>query len=211
MTPVDTAPAVLVDPNWWTGAPGLAWMLPAGECQPGIASQQRRGQASARPESRAVAERPSRQPPLTLKASRAIPERTIVVSVWRGVLLDEGENAFVANITGADGKKIETLRRVIHYANTPVTAEYVPEQSALVADGIHRPVIAVRFLDKDGKPVRKAVGGAFTLNSPYEPAQLQDYQQRRALAGEDSFQPALRRWTATTASRTSSGAQHAGR
>jgi hypothetical protein len=44
----------------------------------------------------------------------------------------------------------------VHFANTPARAELVPEQSLLVADGLARPVIAVRFLDRDGAPCAQA-------------------------------------------------------
>ncbi len=52
------------------------------------------------------------------------------------------------------------LSRVIHFANAPARAELVPEQSVLVADGIAKPVIAVRLLDRDGRPVRAGITGS---------------------------------------------------
>ena len=80
----------------------------------------------------------------------------------------------------------------MHYSNTPARAELVPEESVLVADGIAQPVIAVRFLDRDGRPVRAGVTGPFAIGPPYVTQQMVELQQKRQLAGLDRFQPTYR-------------------
>jgi hypothetical protein len=77
----------------------------------------------------------------------------------------------------------------VHYSNSPARAEIVPEASVLVADGNARPVIAVRFLDRDGHPVRAGVTGPYTIGPPFVPQQMVEMQQKRQLAGLDRFQP----------------------
>ncbi|NQX96103.1 MAG: hypothetical protein HRT64_14515, partial [Erythrobacter sp.] len=61
--------------------------------------------------------------------------------------------------------------------------ELVPELSNLVADGRTRPVVAVRVLDRNNRPLREGVAGEFTLNSPYESAEQLDRQQLNQLTG----------------------------
>jgi uncharacterized repeat protein (TIGR01451 family) len=114
------------------------------------------------------------------------------VSVWRGIPLAEGDSELTAQIVDASGNTVRTLTRTVHFANTPARAELVPEQSALVADGISRPVIAVRLLDGDGKPVRAGVTGPFSIGPPYVTQDMIDRQQTRQLAGLDRFQPTYR-------------------
>lgn len=117
------------------------------------------------------------------------PDRKSAVSVWRGVPLKEGANRFTADIQTADGSTVASLERVIHYANAPVRAELVPEQSILMADGINRPVLAIRLLDRDGKPVRAGVTGPLDISAPYVSWEQVQREQERQLAGMERFQP----------------------
>ncbi len=127
--------------------------------------------------------------PLTFDGTKTSADGRVAVSVWRGIPLAEGDSELTAQIADAAGNAVQTLSRAVHFANTPVRAELVPEQSALVADGMTRPVIAVRFVDGDGKPVRAGVTGPFTIGPPYVPQQMTLRQQTRQLAGLDRFQP----------------------
>jgi uncharacterized repeat protein (TIGR01451 family) len=129
---------------------------------------------------------------LMFDGTRTSADGRIAVSVWRGIPLVEGDNALSAQILDESGQAVQTLSRTVHYANAPSRAELVPEQSLLVADGNARPVIAVRFLDRDGRPVRAGVTGPFTIGPPYVPQQMVDLQQTRQLAGLDRFQPTYR-------------------
>lgn len=127
---------------------------------------------------------------LNADGSRKAPERNAMISAWRGVPLVDGANRIVARVRDdASGKVVAELVRIVHYANTPVRAELVPEKSLLVADGITRPVVAVRLLDRDGRPIRNGVSGPIAINSPYMTAQQLDETQQRQLAGLERYAP----------------------
>ncbi|MBK6704569.1 MAG: hypothetical protein IPG56_13030 [Caulobacteraceae bacterium] len=88
------------------------------------------------------------------------------VSVWRGLPLVEGDNVIRARVLDAAGAEVETIVRRVRYANTAARAEFLPEQSRLVADGATRPVIAVRITDRAGHPVREGTTGPLHIASP---------------------------------------------
>src|SRR3546814_9862612 len=67
-------------------------------------------------------------------------------------------------------------------------ATLIRERSVLVADGVTRPVIAVRLTDRDGKPIRAGLTGDFSVPAPYYPAVEADAQQARQLSGLESAQ-----------------------
>ena len=112
-------------------------------------------------------------------------DQTYAISIWRGLPLVEGDNRLDAVISAADGTVVERLTRVVHYTNTVASAELVADQSVLVADGIHKPVLAVRLVDRSGHPVRAGLSGPFHVNAPYVPALALELQQSRQLAGLD--------------------------
>ncbi|WP_222565180.1 DUF11 domain-containing protein [Novilysobacter antarcticus] len=116
-------------------------------------------------------------------------DKSIAITRWTAVPLADGDNLFVARLQDTNGNVVARLDRTVHYSGAAARAVLVPEQSVLVADGIQKPVIAVRLLDRSGRPVRAGVTGAFQLSAPYLPAQTVQAQQERQLAGLDRFQP----------------------
>ncbi|MDP2229094.1 MAG: OmpA family protein, partial [Moraxellaceae bacterium] len=130
--------------------------------------------------------------PLNFDGTSYNADRTVAVSVWRGVPLVEGRNLFTATVTNARGDQVGRFTGLVHYSNTPVRAELVSAQSVLVADGRSRPVLAVRLLDRDGKPVRDGVTGPLEILAPYQSQQQAEFEQKRQLAGLDRFQPQYR-------------------
>jgi hypothetical protein len=114
---------------------------------------------------------------------------TVAVSLWRAIPLADGANDLRAEVRGADGTLVQTLTRTVHYGASPMRAELLRERSRLVADGVTRPVIAVRLTDRDGRPVRHGLVGEFELPSPYYPAVEADAQQARQLAGLERARP----------------------
>ena len=114
---------------------------------------------------------------------------TVTLSLWRGVDLKEGDNTLHLVIEDADGKVVLNETRKIHYSYGPASVQIVSEHSRLLADGKTRPVIAVRFLDKDGFPVRRGVNGEFQLNTPYQSATQLEAIQRDPLAGKVDNRP----------------------
>ncbi|BDI60863.1 hypothetical protein [Qipengyuania nanhaisediminis] len=113
------------------------------------------------------------------------------VSTWRGVLLENERSVLEADIVNSFGTVSKTFTREVFFTTTPSRVEFVPEMSNLVADGRTRPVIAVRVLDRNDRPLRAGVSGNFTLNAPYESAEQIDRQQLNQLTG---FAPSSARW-----------------
>lgn len=109
-------------------------------------------------------------------------KRTVGVSEWLGIPLQEGDNQLVAAVY--QGKQlVNTVKRSVHYSGVPVRAEIVPQKSLLVADGKTRPVIAIRLYDRWGYPARKGTLGRYSVESPYQPYQsLEDLQKHQLLA-----------------------------
>lgn len=127
--------------------------------------------------------------PLNFDGMRKDMRNNTNVSMWRGLPLKEGPNRIIARVRNEDGSVAEELVRVVYYSNTPARAVLVPEQSKLVADGLTRPVLAVRMLDRYGQPVRDGVSGPLLIHAPHMSWQQQEETQKRQLAGLDRFQP----------------------
>jgi len=111
------------------------------------------------------------------------------VSVWRGIPLAGEDTRIDAEIHEANGALAQTLTRTVHFGATPARVELVPERSHLVADGATRPVVAIRVLDRAGRPVHAGISGPITLSAPYESAQALDALQNRVLSGLDRTPP----------------------
>ena len=117
---------------------------------------------------------------------------TIAVSLWRGVPIENEQSTLIAEILDIKGSVVETMTRPIHFANSAVRAEIVPGRSRLVADGVTRPVIALRLTDARGRPVHHGLAGDFSLPAPYLPAIEADAAQARQLAGLERARPTWR-------------------
>jgi hypothetical protein len=65
---------------------------------------------------------------------------------------------------------------------------FAPKASRLVADGLTRPLIAVRVTDRFGKPVRAGTMVPFRVDQPYQAAQAAAAEQGRQLAGMERTQ-----------------------
>ena len=117
------------------------------------------------------------------------PARSVALSTWRGVSLREGDNAFTLTVTDRDGKVISQQRRVIYYAAAPAKVNFEEKKSRLAADGKTRPVIAVRFVDKDGRAVRPGLSGEFQINEPYQAYDVLQALERDPLAGRTGGKP----------------------
>lgn len=111
------------------------------------------------------------------------------VSLWRGVPLDGDTTALRATVRAGDGSISAQLARDVHFVQTPARVAVVREKSRLVADGSTRPVLAIRILDRNGRPVHAGITGEFALNQPYESAQAIDAMQARTLSGLDRAAP----------------------
>ncbi|MFM9934580.1 MAG: hypothetical protein ACKVOL_00110, partial [Novosphingobium sp.] len=114
------------------------------------------------------------------------------VSIWRGIPLGGEDTRIDAEIREPGGALAQTLTRTVHFGALPARVEMMPERSRLVADGATRPVVAVRVLDRTGRPVHAGISGPITLSAPYESAQALDALQNRVLSGLDRAPPT---WT----------------
>ena len=113
------------------------------------------------------------------------------VSQWRGVPLINDRTVIEARIVNSFGEVAKTFTRDVFFTSAPAKVEFLPEQSTLIADGRTRPVIAVRVLDRNNRPLREGLAGNFTLNAPYESAEQIDRQQLNQLTGTA---PTAARW-----------------
>lgn len=190
------APEPMSDPDaaganrdWLAGeAPGIGWLFPDPDYNP-----------RAKAVRAAVKHAPGQKVSLTING-KPVDELSfeglsksadglVAVSLWRGIEIREGDNRLVATVKDANGIVVQTLERRVHYSITPMRATLIREKSVLVADGVTRPVIAVRLTDRDGKPVRAGLTGDFSVPAPYYPAVEADAQQARQLAGLECAQP----------------------
>jgi len=126
---------------------------------------------------------------LLFEGTQTSPEHQVALSQWNAVPVNEGANQLELVISDTQGKEISRTLRTIHYAATPDHLEWVPQQSRLVADGKTRPVIAVRFLDKSGVPVRRGISGEFQLNAPYLSYDRHQGIERQPLTGPATNKP----------------------
>jgi uncharacterized repeat protein (TIGR01451 family) len=167
-------PPVVDDRFIETLAPGAAWVWPPEEFGPAIPGLTvvLKHDPAATPElwcnGKPV-------PKLNLSETRRNAAGTLAVTTWTGVDLREGTNVLEARAL-ATGGAVALVRR-IHYAGPPVDATLVPERSILVADGLNPPVLAVRFVDRDGRPARSGMVGTFHVDPPY--GSLKEREARR--------------------------------
>ncbi|WP_226701810.1 OmpA family protein [Microbulbifer elongatus] len=131
-------------------------------------------------------------PALSYEGIETAPRGGVATSHWRALPLEEGDNQLLAKVYDDSGELLASYLRVVHFANTPARAELLPERSDLRADGVSRPRIAVRILDRDGFPVRDGITGSVAISAPYEAWQSQNDKQQRKLAGLGEFQPQYR-------------------
>ncbi len=121
--------------------------------------------------------------PVLFDGMRQAPGGTFAVSIWRGLPLEGETTRLSAIVRDEKGKELAVLDRTVHFSATPARVEVVPELSRLIADGSTRPVLALRVLDRDGRPVHAGLTGEFSLSAPYESGDALDRMQSRALSG----------------------------
>jgi uncharacterized repeat protein (TIGR01451 family) len=118
--------------------------------------------------------------PLNFDGTETDSRRTVAVSHWRGVDIEEGDNRLQVTATDASGELVGHLEQLVHYPGPPATAELVEAVSRLVADGRNAPVVAIRLLDRFGAPAREGVVGPFRVDAPYAPRRDARLEARKA-------------------------------
>lgn len=121
--------------------------------------------------------------PLMRDTTKVAADHSFSVSVWRGVPLDGETTELAADVRNADGTLATHLSRTVHFNHVPFSAQILGERSRLIADGRTRPVIAVRIVDRNGRPVHAGLSGDVAISAPYESADAIDMMQARALSG----------------------------
>ena len=190
--PLSDAGAAGAERNWLTGQePGIAWIFPEPEYSP-----------RTRVIRVAIKHFPNQTVRLSLNGAQVAPiafeglrtdaANTVSISQWRGIGIEPRENHLIAQVIDANGVIVETLTRTVHFGNAPIRAEFLRERSRLVADGVSRPMIAVRLTDRDGQPVHHGLTGDFSVPSPYFPAVEADALQARQLSGLERAAPVWR-------------------
>ncbi|MEO9600563.1 hypothetical protein [Parasphingorhabdus sp.] len=192
-------PEVMSDPeaagagrDWLTGQnPGIEWLFPAEDHNPRVkalrvAIKHLTGQKVELSLNGVPVN------PLAFDGTKKGSNRKVRVSTWRGIEIQDRTNIFVARVLDRDGKLVEQLERTVHYAGGALNAELLKDRSTLVADGVTRPVIAVRLTDRDGKPARHGMVGDFEVPAPYAPAVEIDAQQASEFAGLERAAPVWR-------------------
>lgn len=129
--------------------------------------------------------------PLAFDGTQNPEKGRYAVSQWRGVPLVNERTMLEARIVNSFGEVARTFTREVFFTGAPAKVEFLPEQSKLIADGRTRPVIAIRVLDRNNRPLREGLSGNFTLNAPYESAEQIDRQQLNQLTGTA---PTAARW-----------------
>lgn len=183
ITPAADAVAAGSRTDWLDAAtPGIDWMFPLIDHNPRAPAV--RVVIRHAPGQR-VALRLNGEPvdPLAFDGTDSDKERGVAVSRWTGLPLRDRDNLLEASVLDEKGAVVATLTRTVHYANVPIRVTYVPESSRLNADGLARPLIAVRVSDRDGRPVRAGALVPYRVDQPYMAAQEVALEQGRQLAG----------------------------
>ncbi len=179
-TPEVTPSVGLDDIDINTLRPGLAWLLPAQGDTPRIPSIKLAIQHL--PQEKVTLLLNNMQvSPLNFDGQKLNIARTVAVSHWRGVDLQDGDNQFIAICKDRHGRETRRIERMVHLAGPAIHVEYIKEKSRLVANGKSAPMVAVRLTDKDGHPARIGTFGNYDVLPPY-----QAYVERKSI-GDDQL------------------------
>ncbi len=190
--PADAADVSGANRDWIDGQkPGIAWLFPEPDHNPRtnavrIAIKHLPGQTIK------LFENGKPVNPFAFDGDKKSANGDVQVSIWRGVVLEGRDAIFTAEVLDSSGAVVEKLTRTVHFATSPLHAEFIREKSVLIADGVTRPVIAVRMTDRDGRPVHQGLVGDFSVPAPYAPAVEADAQAARQLSGLERARPVWR-------------------
>lgn len=165
---IRTAADAAGDRDWFAGqAPGVAMLFPSVDHNPRapalrVVIKHLPGQRVALRVNGQAAD------PLTFDTTDT--RGDIAISRWTGLPLIEGANTLEARVLNANGGVATTLTRTITSSSIPAQAVFVPEASRLAADGLTRPLIAVRLTGRDGRPVRDGTTVPVEIGAPYTAA-----------------------------------------
>nr|MBA3896540.1 DUF11 domain-containing protein [Sphingomonadaceae bacterium] len=177
--PATDAAAAGAERDWFVGqAPGVGWLFPEADHNPRAKAIR---VAIKHLPSQSVALFVNGKPaePLAFDGTRKNGDGTVAVSLWRALDIGNRDTHLTAEVRDASGAVVERLARTVHYSSSPLHAEFLRDRSVLIADGITRPVVAIRLTDRDGRPVHHGLVGDFSVPAPYYPAVEADAQAAR--------------------------------
>jgi uncharacterized repeat protein (TIGR01451 family) len=159
-------PASQIEPDIESLKPGIALLLPERTFAPAIPTTKISVQHDPRQSVKIyLNDKPVSS--LSFDAMAMNSSRTVAVSRWKGVDLQDGINEIRLAVSNADGSRAKSIKRNIYYSGPAIRGELVEELSTLVADGKTRPIIAIRLFDRAGKRSRAGVVGGFRVDAPY--------------------------------------------
>ena len=177
------------DADWLaTAEPGVEWLHPQETFLPALPAI--KVAVKLAPGQRAALKLNNEEvSPLYYDGAQTNAARSVTLATWRGIHIKDGDNKMELVVTDESGQEVLRQSRNIRYTVSPDRVELVPEYSRLVADGKTRPILALRFLDKDGYKMRRGVNGEFQLNSPYQSLLQTEANQRDPLGGKINGRP----------------------
>ena len=177
------------DATWLaTADPGTEWLHPQANFLPALPAI--KAAVKLAPGQRATLMLNGKEvSPLYYDGEESNAAHTVTLATWRGIHIQDGDNRMEMIVTDESGKEVLRQSRNIRYTVSPDRVELVPEHSRLVADGKSRPILALRFFDKDGYKMRRGINGEFLLNSPYESITRIEAIQRDPLGGKINGKP----------------------
>ena len=131
-------------------------------------------------------------PHVAFDSTKASADHSYAVSVWSGIPLDGNATHLVAVVRNPDRSVATTLTRDVYFTNVAAQVRLVPEQTHLVADASTKPILALRILDRNGRPVHRGMAGDIGISAPYESAEVINALQQRSLSGAGRATP---HWT----------------
>lgn len=171
--------------DWIAGqTPGIGWLFPAADYNPRtpalrVAIKHAPGQRVA------LTVDGHQVDPLSFDGTDDDAAKTLSVSRWSGIPLHTGDNRLDARVLDGSGAVVQSLQRVVHVSGAAARATLDAAKSRLVADGLTRPLLAVKVVDKDGRPVRAGTLVPFRVDQPYTAAIEAALEQGRQLAGRE--------------------------
>ena len=189
--PIAVAPDAIAAGNrdWFDGqAPGVAMLFPLADHNPRAPAV--RVVVKHLPEQRvALIVNGVQSDPLAFDGTEAR-ATGVAISRWSGIALVDGDNRIEARVLAPDGAVVTVITRIVHSSGTPAHAVALPQASRLVADGITRPLVAVRLTDRAGRPVRAGTSVPVRVEAPYAPALDVALDQRRRATAATPASPA---------------------
>jgi len=104
---------------------------------------------------------------INFDTSKPVPNSQFVVSSWEGIGISEGLNHIVASVIGSDETNKIVLDRELWFVTVPEKLTFIESESALLANGIQAPRIALRLTDRDSHPVFAGRKVEYQVSSPY--------------------------------------------